>query len=167
MKIDTSTINGFDEMSAEEKIEALQNFEFEDDSIKLKTLLAKANSEASDYKKQLREKQSEEERMKAEREESDKALRNELEMLRKEKTISSLKSQYLELGYDGELAEKSANAMADGDTDSVFAYQKSFLENQKKMFEKESLANQPDITAGEQGKAQSSEIDKLRRYAGL
>ena len=65
MKIDTSTINGYAEMSAADKLKALEAYEFEapaqkDDGevTRLKAALSKANSEASDWKKQLREKQT-------------------------------------------------------------------------------------------------------------
>ena len=66
MKVDTSKINGYSEMSAEEKLAALESFEIEvpngDGEIeKLKAALSKSNSEAAEYKRQLRAKQTDEE----------------------------------------------------------------------------------------------------------
>ena len=56
-KIDTTKIEGFEEMSSEEKLIALMAYEFADpkptdnsgEVNKLKTALSKANSEAADY----------------------------------------------------------------------------------------------------------------------
>ena len=64
MKIDTSKITGYAEMSAEEKLAALEAFEIEapksgtDETEKLKAALSKANSEAAEWKRQFREKQT-------------------------------------------------------------------------------------------------------------
>ena len=60
MKI-TDKIEGYENMSAEEKLKALEGFEVEEPNTsevtKLKEALNKASSEASNYKKQLKEKQ--------------------------------------------------------------------------------------------------------------
>ena len=55
---------------------------------RLKAALSKANSQAAEFKRALREKQTEQERAEAERAEADKALHDELETLRKEKRVS-------------------------------------------------------------------------------
>ena len=69
MKI-SDKIEGYAEMSAEEKLKALEEFELaENDDTKLKEALNKATAEASSYKKQLREKQTEQEKLEAERKE--------------------------------------------------------------------------------------------------
>ena len=77
MKIDTATIEGFEEMSVEDKLKALINYEMEvpapkdnaEEVNKLKTALSKANSDAAEWKRQFREKQTEAERAEAERKE--------------------------------------------------------------------------------------------------
>ena len=54
MKIDTSKITGYADMTAEEKLKALEEFEIEtpkdngDEVTKLKTALSKANSDAAE-----------------------------------------------------------------------------------------------------------------------
>ena len=65
-KINTAAIEGYAEMSAEDKLKALEEYEFEtpapkenEEVTKLKTALSKANSEAADWKRQLREKLAE------------------------------------------------------------------------------------------------------------
>lgn len=177
MKIDTTKIEGFADMSAEEKLAALEAYEFEapapkdnDEVTKLKTALSKANSEAADWKRQLREKQTEQERAEAERAERDKERDAELETLRKEKTVSGYLAQCLSLGYDKELATEAANAMADNDAAKIFECQQKFLEAKTKELEAAALNKQPGLTAGAPPTAKDAEINeenKYRRWAGL
>ena len=176
MKIDTSKITGYAEMSAEEKLKALEDFEIEvpnDNSNEvnnLKEALSKANSQAADWKRQFREKQTEQERAEAERAEREKAVEEELNSLRRDKTVSGYVAQCLALGYDKDLALRAAEAMADGDAATVLACQQDFLENKKKELEAAALGKQPPITPGKPPKGESYD-DKLAatmlKYAGL
>ena len=137
---------------------------------KLKRLLSKANSEANSYKEQLRAKQTEAERAEAEREESDKAMREELETLRKEKRIGEHTNQALALGFDADLASKTANAMVDGDMNAVFDCLKAFVDATKTRLENEALNRQPGLSAGTpptKGNVEDELTAQLRRYAGL
>ena len=177
MKIDTSKINGYAEMSAEEKLKALEDFEIEppkDDSseeiTKLRTALSNANSQAADYKRQLREKQSEQERAEAERAEREKAVDEELRTLRRDKSVSGYLAQCISLGYSNELASRAAEAMADNDAATILACQQEFLEAKQKELEAAALNKQPKITPGAPPTAaelNNDEVNKLRRYAGL
>lgn len=115
---------------------------------KLKTALSRANSEAAEYKRQLREKQTEAERAEAEREESDNAMREELETLRKEKRIGEHTNQALALGFDADLAARTATAMVDGDMNAVFDCLKAFVDATKTRLENEALNRQPGLSAG-------------------
>lgn len=179
MKIDTAKIEGYENMTAEEKLAALENFEIEaekevvtDDAeiTRLKQALSKSNSECADWKRKMREKMTEAEQIEANRIENENAMKIELENLRKEKTISNYKAQYLALGYEANLAEKTALAMADGDMNTVFANQQIFNETQKSKIETELLNKQPALSTGSTPTAQmlqEAELDKIRRYAGL
>lgn len=89
-------------------------------------------SEAADYKKQLRAKQTEEERLEAERKEQDEKIQKELSDLRRESTVSKHKAQFLSLGYEETLAASTAAALADGDMATVFANQKKAQEAAEK-----------------------------------
>ena len=77
VKLDTSRIAGWDDLTAEDRVKALleQEIEVEQteqaDTLKLKNALNKACEEAASYKKALREKQTEAERAEAERAEKD------------------------------------------------------------------------------------------------
>ena len=176
MKIDTTKITGYAEMSAEEKLKALEEFEIEapkDNSAEvtnLKEALSKANSQAAEWKRQFREKQTEQERSEAERAEREKAVEDELRSLRRDKAVSGYVAQCLALGYDKDLALRAAEAMADGDAATVFACQQDFLDNKKKELEAAALGKQPPITPGKPPKGESDD-DKLMKtmlkYAGL
>lgn len=173
-KIDTSRINGYDAMSTEEKLAALEAFEMEDNSAseleRYKNAVTKANAEAADYKKQLRAKQTEQEQAEADRKKEWDDITAELNQLRKEKTVSNYKAEYLKLGYDEKMADDTAMALAEGKTDVVFANQKAFLESQKKAMEAAALNQQPTVTSGmplASQDVQKSEMDQLRRWAGL
>lgn len=176
MKIDVSKIEGYENMTAEEKIAALEAFEVEDneETLKLKSAVSKSASEAAKYKKALQEKQTEQERLESERKEQQEALMNELETLRKEKAISNNKASILSLGYSEALAETSAKAFVEGDAKSFFADMKKFLEELKKNYQNELLTKQPELTVGKKvdldtlEKQKKAELEKkIDRAFGL
>ena len=178
MKIDISKITGYAEMSADEKLKALEEYEFDapapkdngDEVTKLKAALSKANSDAAEWKRQFREKQTEQERTEAERAEREKAVEEELTALRRDKTVSGYVAQCLALGYEKELALKAAEAMADNDAAAILACQQEFLENKKKEYEATALNKQPTLTPGSPPTAQQADkdaINKERAFWGL
>ena len=178
MRIDTAKIEGYAEMSAEDKLKALEEFEFEapapkdssDEVNKLKTALSKANSDAAEWKRQFREKQTEAERAEAERAEREKAVEDELRMLRRDKTVSDYQAQCLALGYDKDLALRAAEAMADNDAAAIMACQQDFLEAKQKELEAAALNKQPTLTTGSPPTAKQADTEatnKLRRAMGL
>ena len=137
---------------------------------KLKAALSKANSEAAEYKRQLREKQSASEREAAERAEQEKAMRDELETLRKEKAVTDYTNKALEVGFDAEIAAQTANAMADGNMDAVFDALKAFVEATKTRLENEALNRQPALSAGvppTKNTTTDAEMDQMRRWMGV
>lgn len=175
-KIDVSKIDGFNAMSAEDKLNALLGYEFEtpaapDNSAEIdryKAAVSKANAEAASYKQQLREKQTEAERAEADRAEADRKLKEELETLRTEKAISQFTEQYLAMGMDKELAKATAEAYQKGDTETVFANQNSFIESLKKQQGIDALNNQPGLTPGTPPAAKQEEdasVAAFRRAA--
>lgn len=175
MKIDTTKIAGFDEMTAEDKLNALLGYEFEEpkepeDVTKLKNALSKANSDAAEWKRQFREKQTEAERAEAERKEHEAAVEEELRTLRRDKTIGGYVAQCLALGYEKDLALRAAEAMADGDAATILACQQDFLEAKQKELEAAALNKQPSLTSGAPPTATQADkdaINKERRYFGL
>lgn len=158
-KIDVSKIEGFEEMSAEDKIKALMEAEIEvpnakdsDDYQKLKNSFNKASSDVADLKKQLKDKMSEQERMEAERKEADAEKDALLKSLLREKEVSGHTADFLSIGFDSDLAKKSAEAMADGDSKTIFANFKTFIENHDKGIKAEVLKSTPAPVSGGVGK---------------
>lgn len=152
-KIDLSTIAGYQNMTAEEKIAALEAFEYtipnpDYTGYVKKELLDKANSEAANFKKQLRDKMSEDEKKAAEEKEAREAMEKELADLRKEKAISQHTASFLGLGYSQELAVDTANALFDNDMAKVLANQKKFQEEREKEIKKELLKGTPQPAGG-------------------
>ncbi len=94
---------------------------------KTKRALNKANSEAAEYKRQLKEKMTEDEQRAAEQAESLKSMQDELTALRRDKTVSEHISKYIGMGYTPELAKTAAEAMADGDMAKVFDTMTKFM----------------------------------------
>lgn len=99
---------------------------------RLKAALSKANSEAADYKKQLRTKQTDDEAAEAERKANMEKLTQENADLKRSIALSEKKAKLLGMGYDEQLADSTATAMVDGDMDTVMANQSKYLEAQKK-----------------------------------
>lgn len=147
----TDKITGYADMTAEEKLAALEELDIEDSGKELermKNAVSKANSEAAAWKKKHNELLSEEERKRQEREEHYSELEKELEGLRKDKTIADYTGKLLGMGYEEGLAKETAQAMADGDTATVFANQAKFNEAlvQKTIAEKLKSTPRPGIT---------------------
>ena len=176
-KINTAAIEGYAEMSAEDKLKALEEYEFEtpapkenDEVTKLKAALSKANSDAAEWKRQFREKQTEAERAEAERKEHEAAVEDELRTLRRDKTVSGYIAQYLALGYTQELALKAAEATADNDAATIMSCQQEYIEAKTKELEAAALNKQPTLTPGAPPTAKQAEeeaTNKLRQHFGL
>lgn len=176
-KLDTSKIEGFESMSAEDKVAALlgQEIEVDDrndnlDTVKLKNALNKACEEAASYKKALREKQTEAERAEAERAEAAQKMQDELTAYRNKERIASNKAQLMTAGIDPNTADLMANALPDGVKDEYFAALKQFLETQKQALLSESLNKQPGLSVGAPPSAGTADKDaenKNRKYWGL
>lgn len=135
----------------------------------LKQQLSKVNGEASGYKKQLRDAMSQ----------SDKdliALKDELEALKasnaelvRNNEISAKTAKYLSLGYSEELAKSTAEAMQDGNFDTVFANQSKFMEEQKKSILADQMRQTSRPPAGDGSGAldYQAQIDKARTEGNM
>lgn len=132
MKVDTTLIEGYDSMTPEEKISALEGFELEppkDEVNNLKGLLSKKNSELADLTKQLREKMTAEEKAEAERKEAIESRDARIKELEKKEKLSEFRNQYMGLGFSAEEASKQAELLYNGDIVSVIANHKLHLDN--------------------------------------
>lgn len=165
-KIDTAKIEGYDTMSAEEKLTALESYEFDDHSGEVENLrnaISKANGDAADWKRKHHELLSAEEKAKVEREEHDAQIQAELDELRQDKAISGYKANFLANGYSEELAASSAKAMATGDTDTVFANSKIFKDELMKSVKADMLKSTPHPKTGNAEQTNDDLIAKINK----
>ena len=115
---------------------------------RLKTALSKSNSEAAEMKKQLREKMSAEELKAKEDAEKIEELTKERDALLREKTIAGHKAKYLALGYEENLANETAEALANGELDKVFANHKKHNDSVEKKIRADVLKETPKPEGG-------------------
>lgn len=160
-KINTGAIEGYEAMSAEEKLAALEALDIPDVD-KIKSALDKATSEAAGYKKQLRERMTEEEARAAKDAEDRAAIQKELEQLRAEKLVDQHTAKFLGLGYEENLARETAKALATGDNELVFKNHAKFLADREKALKAEILKSTPTPPAGDGAVKKSKEdIQKM------
>ena len=149
-------------MSAEDMITALEGITLPtDDSAeidRLKTALSKSNTEAANYKKQLKEKMSAEEIKAKEDAERIEELTKERDALLREKTVAGHKAKYISLGYDESLANDTAEALANGEFEKVFANQKKHTEAVEKKIRAEVLKTTPKPEGGTGSETITKEI---------
>ena len=100
--------------------------------------------------------------------EADKAMREELEALRKEKSISDYTNRCVTLGFEAELAAETAHALADGNMETMFDCLKQFVETTKTKLANDALNRQPSLSAGTPPTSNTvdTETEQLRRWMG-
>lgn len=155
-KIDISKIEGFASMTAEQKIAALQGFDFPDPDYSgwvRKETFDKTASDLAAKKKELSAKLSEDERKQQEQAEKWESMEQELAGLKKEKTVSEYKAKLVSQGYDEELATATATAMESGDMATVFANNQTFLEKYAQKVIADKLKRTPRGADGNPGGA--------------
>lgn len=115
---------------------------------RLQAALIKSNSEAAEYKRQLRTKQTEDEvRASTEKEEREK-LQSAHDTLLREVTVSKHRARLLGLGYDDALAIDTAEALVSGDMEKVFANQAKALAAKEAAVKAALLDDTPKPPAG-------------------
>lgn len=151
MKINTGKIEGYENMTLEQKLAALESFEVDEPDYTgyvTKEVFDKTASELATSKKQLREKMTAEELKAKEDAEKWDAIIKERDELLREKTIAGHKAKFLALGYEEKLANETAEAMANGELDKVFANQKKHIESVEKKIRADVLKETPKPEGG-------------------
>jgi len=188
MAFDWSKVEGYrEDMSAEEKLALLDSVESEEEETPpaenppaakptgktgyvSKARFDQVSSELAAAKKELRSRMSADEQKELDRQAKANEMETELKELRHEKTVSSYKASYLAQGYDEQLAEEAANAMADGDNDTVFAVMKKQAALTEKAMRAKILKDTPVPPAGDTPK-ENEKDEKLeaimRKSMGL
>lgn len=145
-KIDVSKIQGYAEMSAEEKLKALEDYEYDDGTSEIeryKNATSKANSEAAEWKKKHNALLSEDEKAKQENADYIAKLEKQNAELLEERDVAKYKTELLATGYSDELATETAKALFSGDVSTVLKNQAKFVTEQKKAVIAESVKNTP------------------------
>jgi hypothetical protein len=165
-KIDVTQIEGYADMTAEEKLKALEAYDVPDPDYSgyvSKEQFDKTASELAAKKKELSEKLSEDERQKQEEQEQREELQKKYDTLLRESTVSKNKAKLLGLGYEEKLADETAEAMADGNLDKVFANQKKHLDAVEKRVRAEVLKETPKPTGD--GDSKTMTLKQLREMS--
>ena len=151
MKIDTTKIPNFENLPDEAK-NAILDMEFADapdmSQYVAKSVFDKKASEAADLSKQLKSRMTEDE-AKAAQEAADRAaLIERAEKAENALAVSNYTAAYIAMGYDEKLARSTAEAMAKGDTETVFKNQKTHQEAREKALKAELLKQTPPPASG-------------------
>lgn len=166
-KIDVTKIEGYADMTAEQKIAALEGYDAPDPDYSgyvKKDVFDKTASELAEKKKQLQAKMTEDEAAKQKEQEERADLQAKYEKLLHENEVSKFKAQYLGMGYDEALAAETAEAMANGDTEKVFANQKKHLESVEKKVRADVLKSTPR-PEGDGAPDKTMKIDDFRKLS--
>lgn len=121
-----------------------------------KTLLDKANAEAASYKKKWRESATAQEQKAIDDAERQAQIEDELKTLRRASKVSEYEKQHLSLKYDEKDAREIAEALYDGDMDTVFNIQKKHEEAMQKAIKAQLMKEMPAPPAGNQAKVDYS-----------
>lgn len=141
-----------DGMTFEEIEAAIREIEMPEDKSaeieRLKGVISKSNSEAANYKRQLRERQSAEELKAQEEKEKRDELEEKYNKLLMETQVAKHKAKLLALGYEEMLAEETATALVNGETDKIFENQLKHQQNLEKKIKAETLKQTPQPVGG-------------------
>lgn len=165
-KIDVSKIEGYENMTLDEKVAALEAAEYEDfsaDVEKYKNAASKANSEAAEWRRKHNALLTEDEQKKQANDEELNTLRQKVADMEKKELITGHKTKFLSMGYDEALADATAKAMVDGDTEVVFTNHKKFLEAHDKSIRAELLGDTPKPPPG--GESKGMTIENFRKLS--
>ena len=159
-KIDTTTIEGYAEMTAEQKLAALEALDVPEADYSgwvKKDVLDKATSEAADWKKKYNSTLSEAERQKQAAEEAQKATNDRLAELERKDKISTAKDLYIASGWEPALALATAEAEVDGKMDVVRANIAKHIEDARVADKDKAMKQTPPPPAG--GNSNPGSID--------
>lgn len=170
-KLDVSGIEGFDAMSAEQKVEALMGLDVPD-AVDMsgyidKKKFDKLSSELADAKRKLNETQANGANEKSESERAIAELQEKYDALMKESTIDKYTAQYKAMqGFDDKLARATAEALFAGDMKTVFDNQKKANEAYAKQLKADAMKNMTQPAGGSAGEPPESEAIRLAKELG-
>ena len=119
--MDTTKIDGYESMTPEEKVAALEAYEFDMSGFVKKELYDRAASDAAEWKRKHHSLLSEADQARVVAEEAQQATMARLAELERKDKISTTRDQYLTSGFSAKLALETAEAFVDGRMDVVLA----------------------------------------------
>ena len=152
-------------MTSDEIVEALGEISLPQDNSdeleRYKNAVSKANSEAADYKRKLKERMSEEEKRSAEEAERLAKLEAENKELNKKILVADYTGKFISSGMDHETAVKSAEAAFACDFDTVIANFNTRISSVREEVKAELLNSTPSLQGGNNTKVKdySGEIN--------
>lgn len=135
-------------MTLEEVTSALKNIDESSEVTRLKQALSRSNSEASNYKKQLKSIQTSSQSEMQNKQSEYEKLSQDFNDLKKQLDVSNKTSQLMKNGYSEELAKQSAQALVDGDFDTFMTIQNQFIAERDKINQAEAMRNTPRPASG-------------------
>ena len=158
MKINTTLIENYENLSAEEKVKALEDYEIQEDfsGYVKKSLFDEKMSEFASYKKKYMETLSEEQKKSLEKQEKELELQRQIAELQekvrvgeRERSISNIKAKWLGRKADESLAERIANATVDNNIDELGKLMDEYTLAQTKNIQRDMMGKDPTPPAGE------------------
>lgn len=166
MKADTTKIDGYEEMTneeklaaLEEKLAALEGHEF--DESKLREAVTKANGEAASYKKKYTQLLAEREKEKDAGSQEITDLKEQLAELQKQNTIKDNTVRFASLGMNNESATDSATALAENDAEKLFSNLANFINEHDKDYKAKLLMQTPEPKVGKAEKTTKEKFEKM------
>lgn len=126
--------------------------------------LSRSNSEAAEFKRQLREKQTEAERVEAERAEEMRRIVEENKAYKAKERVSTYRSKLMEAGIDAQSADLMASALPEGVSDDYFTTLKTFNETQRTNYDIAALNKQPSLSVGLPPSGVNAKTEEDKKY---
>jgi hypothetical protein len=165
-KIDVTSIDGYDTMSAEDKLKLLENYDlpdYESEGYVKKDAYDKATSELSNLKRSIKAQLSEEDKVKTETAERMRELEERLKEYETQNFMMTNKTKLLALGFEDALATDAVKALAETNYDKLYDVFKKTLANTEKRVRSEALKNtpHPQATSTETANISKEQFDKM------
>ncbi len=170
-RIDTSHIEGYNAMTTEQKLAAIEALELPEPDYTgyvAKNLFDTTASDLAKAKKTIKalenQNLSAEERIRNEQTEKYNELQDKYDKLERENRIYKHTASLVNLGYDEKLAKETATAMADGDFEKVFSNQQKYQADRDKKLTAQLLQTTPP-PVGDGKSEEPMTKEKLRRMS--
>jgi hypothetical protein len=122
------------------------------DNERYKNAISKSNTEAAEWKRKFRERQTAEEAAADAKREAEALQQEQMESIKRELSVLKATNLYLKQGMDEKAAAECAEMQSDGDIENLIAKISAHFSSRKdaeiKAWQEEYLKSRPDIKAG-------------------